>query len=92
MSERESPDVIISDLAMPGEDGFTLIRWLHAHSSGRTARILTIALTGLSDPQHSNRALQEGFDTCMVKPLEVGRLVEYISASIAHSGERTMRE
>ena len=92
MSGSESPDVIISDLAMPGEDGFTLIRWLHARSSGRTARILTIALTGLSDPQHSNRALQEGFDTCMVKPLEVGRLVEYISASITHSGERTMHE
>lgn len=92
MTERESPDVVISDLAMPGEDGFALVRWLHAHPSKRTGRILTIALTGLSDPQHSNRALQEGFDTCMVKPLEVGRLVEYISASIARRGERMMRE
>ncbi len=92
MTERESPDVVISDLAMPGEDGFALIRWLHAHPPRRAGRILTIALTGLSDPKHSKRALEEGFDTCMVKPLEVGRLVEYISTSIAHSGERTIRE
>ena len=79
---REIPDVLISDIAMPGQDGFALMRSLNQHPAKRDGRIVSIALTGLSDPHHSQRALQEGFDTCMVKPLDLSRLVEFVASSV----------
>jgi CheY-like chemotaxis protein len=80
--EREVPDVLISDIAMPGQDGFALMRSLSQHPAKQAGRIVSIALTGLSDPHHSRRALGEGFDTCMVKPLDLSRLVEYVASAV----------
>ena len=85
---REVPDVLISDIAMPGRDGFALMQSLNEHPAKQAGRIVSIALTGLSDPQHARRALQEGFDACMVKPLDLGRLIEYVATAV----RRTARE
>ncbi len=79
---RQVPDVLISDIAMPGQDGFALMRSLSQHPAKQAGRILSIALTGLSDPHHSRRALQEGFDACMVKPLDLSRLVDYVTSAV----------
>jgi hypothetical protein len=79
---RDVPDVLISDIAMPGQDGFALIRSLNQHPANQSGRIVSIALTGLSDPHHSRRALEEGFDTCMVKPLDLSRLVDYVASAV----------
>jgi PAS domain S-box-containing protein len=77
---QSAPDVLISDIAMPGEDGFALVRALSRHAAARDHRILPIALTGLSGPQHRQQALEAGFALCMNKPLDPIRLVDYIAS------------
>jgi CheY-like chemotaxis protein/two-component sensor histidine kinase len=84
---REVPDVLISDIAMPGRDGFALMQSLNEHPAKQAGRIVSIALTGLSDPQHARRALQEGFDACMVKPLDLGRLIEYVASAVRRTAD-----
>jgi PAS domain S-box-containing protein len=75
---REVPDVLITDAAMPGQDGFSLMRSLNQQAKKQSHRFVSIALTGVSDPQHAQRALQAGFDICMVKPLDLSNLVANI--------------
>jgi CheY-like chemotaxis protein len=79
---REVPDVLISDIAMPEQDGFALMQSLNLHSAKQAGKIVSIALTGLSDPQHARRALQEGFDICLVKPLNLGHLIDYVASAV----------
>ena len=80
-----TPDVLVSDIAMPGEDGLSLVRRLSEHAAARDHRIVTIAVTGLSAPQHRRLALEAGFETCLNKPLEPGRLIDYIVNAISRS-------
>jgi hypothetical protein len=81
--EREVPDVVISDIAMPGLDGFALMRSLNAHPARQGRKIVAIALTGLSAPEHRRRALQEGFDVCLIKPVHIDQLVENVISALA---------
>jgi CheY-like chemotaxis protein len=83
--------VLISDIAMPGRDGFALMQTLNEHPAKKAGRIVSVALTGLSDPLHARRALQEGFDVCMVKPLDLGRLIEYVATAVRRSAEHSRK-
>jgi CheY-like chemotaxis protein len=74
---------------MPGRDGFALMQSLNEHPAKKAGRIVSIALTGLSDPQHARRALQEGFDVCMVEPWISGRLIEYVASAVRRIAEES---
>ncbi|MEP0913265.1 response regulator [Leptolyngbya sp. GB1-A1] len=70
------PDVLISDLAMPNEDGYWLIqqvRQLKAHQRGPTP---AIAVTALSEKPHE--VLSRGFHCFLQKPVDVDALVDEI--------------
>ncbi len=75
---ESAPDVLVSDIAMPGEDGLSLVRRLSQYAASRRQRIISIAVTGLSAPQHQRLALEAGFEACLNKPLEPARLIDYI--------------
>jgi PAS domain S-box-containing protein len=79
---REVPDVLISDIAMPGEDGYSLMESLKQRVGEQGRRIVSIALTGLGDPKHARRAIQTGFDLCMMKPLDLDHLVDYVLTEV----------
>ena len=70
---RLSPDVLISDLAMPGEDGAALIRKLRARG-GAEARVPAIALTACASGEDRRRALHAGFPVHLLKPVEPAAL------------------
>ena len=72
---RERPDVLISDIAMPEEDGYMLIgrvRALGAEDGGRTPALAVTAYAGRAD---RNRALEAGFDGHFAKPVDIDALV-----------------
>jgi PAS domain S-box-containing protein len=69
---RCSPDVIVSDLKLPGIDGFELIQKLRATPG--LAAIPVIAHTGLGARKHAEAALAAGFDAHLKKPAEVTEL------------------
>ena len=69
------PDVIVSDIAMPEEDGYSFIRRVRAlpvESGGRTP---AVALTALARPKDRVNALSAGFQTHLPKPVDPNELV-----------------
>src|ERR1043166_2986823 len=78
------PDVLISDIGMPGRDGFALIRHLRARE-GDGGRLPAIALTGYVTPEYDTRLREAGFDVYMPKPAEPDDLVAKV-AVLARSG------
>jgi signal transduction histidine kinase/CheY-like chemotaxis protein len=72
----ERPDVIVTDLGMPGEDGYTLLKKLRSHSD--TAHIPAIALTAFAATEDRSSAMSAGFQAYMSKPFNAQELIERI--------------
>ncbi len=81
-----SPDVVVSDIAMPGLDGYDFIRQLRALVRPGGADLPVIALTAYASLQDRNRALEAGFDRHLTKPVDPAELVRTIAVS--HSSRR----
>ena len=77
------PHVIVSDLSMPGEDGFQLIQRIRAQRS----RVTAIALTAHARSQDRERALAAGFQVYLAKPIEPARLGLVIEALVNGGSE-----
>jgi CheY-like chemotaxis protein len=69
------PDVIISDLAMPDEDGYSLLNRIRDMESIVGKRVPVIALTAYVRVEDRARALSAGFDMFVPKPVEPGELI-----------------
>jgi CheY-like chemotaxis protein len=68
--EREPIDALLSDLAMPGEDGFSLIRKVRARASERGGRLPAAALSAYVRAEERAEAALAGFDLHLPKPIE----------------------
>jgi len=77
---KECPDVLVSDVGLPGEDGYSLVRKIREHESQRGGFLPAIALTGFASPVDRARALEAGFQAHLCKPTEAGALVAAIVA------------
>src|SRR5262249_39171311 len=69
-----SPDVLLSDIEMPGEDGYALMRKVRA-LAGTRSRIAAVALTAHARPEDRRRALEAGYEWHLAKPIEPVELV-----------------
>ena len=74
------PDVIVSDIGMPGRDGYDLLRSLRALPASRGGNIPAIALTAYATPEDRDRALRVGFQRHLAKPVESRELVAAVAA------------
>jgi PAS domain S-box-containing protein len=72
------PDILVSDLAMPGEDGFDLIRQVRAQGWS-ASRLPAIALSAYARDDDRRRALQAGFQVHLGKPPDVTRFLRHIA-------------
>jgi CheY-like chemotaxis protein len=80
--EGELPDVMISDIGMPDEDGYELIRKVRARPPEKGGRIPAIALTGYASKKDRERALSAGYHQHIAKPIEQADLIAAIAALI----------
>jgi CheY-like chemotaxis protein len=71
------PHVVISDIAMPGEDGYSFIAKLRAKGSDQS-QIPAIALSAYADPDAVTRAITTGFSAHLAKPIKLNRLINTI--------------
>jgi CheY-like chemotaxis protein len=78
------PDVLICDIAMPGEDGYALIRKVRTLKPDKGGQIPAVALTAYSDSEDRIHALEAGFQTHIGKPVEPEKLVAIITNLVAH--------
>ncbi|MCC5606771.1 response regulator [Nostoc sp. CHAB 5834] len=77
------PEVLICDIAMPGEDGYTLIRKIRALKSDIWGKLPAIALTAYGDTEYRSRALEAGFQSHVAKPVDPGELVAIVANLVA---------
>ncbi len=84
--ERRKPDVILSDLGMPGEDGYTLVRKLRAESPERGGRIPIAAITAYASAQDRAHALQAGFQSHVPKPIEASDIITLVASLAGRAG------
>jgi CheY-like chemotaxis protein len=77
--QRERPAVLVSDISMPGEDGFWLIAQVRGLSPARGARTPAAALTSLTSAEDRARILRAGFQHHVPKPVEPELLVAVVA-------------
>ena len=79
----EPPDLIISDITLPGMDGHELARKLR--TDARVAALPMIAITGLATDADRNIALKAGFDAHLSKPINYGEMFELVRKLTRHA-------
>lgn len=75
MIQNSSIDLVISDIGMPGEDGFSLISRLNELNDSLDKKIPAIALTGHARPVDRVKVLSMGYQVHLAKPVEPEELV-----------------
>ena len=83
---RESPDVIVSDLGMPGMDGYAFIAELRNSPSETLRNIPVAALTAYARSEDRTRVLRSGFQMHLSKPIDPGELVAGVAALASRNG------
>jgi len=79
---EDRPDALVTDIAMPGQDGYGLIRQLHA-AMGSDAPRATIALTAFAAARDRDRAAEAGFGRHIAKPFDPEELVRAVQDLLA---------
>ena len=87
--DRQLPDVVLSDVGMPREDGYEFIRRLRERAIDRGGAVPAIAVTAYASSKDRDTALASGFQAHVAKPFDADDLVEAIAsvrdAQIGHS-------
>jgi len=86
------PQLIVCDIAMPGENGYSFIRRLRQSGPARDAQVPAIALTALAGEEDRRRSFAAGFQEHLSKPVDIDRLVQTVSALAARRLRSTVGE
>jgi hypothetical protein len=78
IEEERWPDVVISDIGMPEQDGYDLIRRLRALEISRGGRIPAIALTAYASPADRKRTLESGYQAHVAKPVDPAEVADLV--------------
>jgi signal transduction histidine kinase/CheY-like chemotaxis protein len=73
------PTVLLSDIAMPDEDGYALIRRIRSGPPEAGGKVRAAALTAFAFPEDREQALRAGFDEFLAKPIAPWELVEAVA-------------
>ncbi|VTU18473.1 Aerobic respiration control sensor protein ArcB [Variovorax sp. PBS-H4] len=78
------PDVLVSDIGMPGRDGYDLIREVrHLESTDGRPKVFAVAHTAFTRPQDHDKANEAGFDAHLGKPLQPHALLALLGEALA---------
>jgi PAS domain S-box-containing protein len=78
----QSPDVIISDIAMPDEDGNSFIRKIRSNENDKIKNIPAIALSAFTADENKEKSLASGFQIYHTKPFDPDLLIEEIKSLV----------
>jgi CheY-like chemotaxis protein len=73
------PDILMTDIGMPGEDGYALIRQVRALAPEQGGLIPAVAVTAYASEEDAKRAIAAGFQVHLPKPVESSQLVAVLA-------------
>jgi CheY-like chemotaxis protein len=76
---RAIPDVLVCDIAMPGEDGFAFINRVRTDPDDRIATVPAVAVTAYAQDKDRQRAFRSGFHAHLAKPVSRTELISMVS-------------
>ena len=79
---RAPPDVLVSDIAMPDEDGLSLIRRVRLLPREEGGRVPSVAVSAYARLEDRTRALRAGFNSHVAKPVEASELLAVLSSLV----------
>jgi PAS domain S-box-containing protein len=82
-----SPDVLLSDIGMPGEDGYSLIGKLREMPADRGGRVPAAALTAFARVEDRERSLRAGFQAHLAKPVDPAELATLVGRLAGRPGD-----
>jgi len=80
MLDAQLPDVLISDIAMPDEDGYSLIERVRTRGAGRGGEVPAVALTAYAKIDDRVRILAAGFQMYLSKPADPSELIAVVAS------------
>jgi PAS domain S-box-containing protein len=89
---RDRPEVLVSDIGMPDEDGYSLIRKLRALPKTQGGDVPAVALTAYAQLSDRTRALMAGFHNHVSKPAEPQELIAVVAAVAGRHGRRPAKD
>jgi signal transduction histidine kinase/ActR/RegA family two-component response regulator len=84
--QNDIPNVLVSDIGMPGEDGYSLIRRIRLLDAERGGNVPAIALTAYARAEDRMKAVLAGFQMHLVKPVEGAELVTMVASLAGRTG------
>ncbi|HEX8237786.1 MAG TPA: PAS domain-containing protein [Abditibacteriaceae bacterium] len=90
--QQEKPAVLLSDIGMPGEDGYALIAQVRALPAQQGGSVPAIALTAFARTEDRRRTLLAGFQMHLAKPVEPAELVTAVANVAGFIGRSTVRD
>ena len=75
---QDRPDIILADVAMPGQDGYALLRAIRDLAAGEGGHVRAIAVSAYARREDRQRALKAGFNDHVCKPVQVDHLYDAI--------------
>jgi signal transduction histidine kinase/ActR/RegA family two-component response regulator len=78
--DRDRPDIVISDLRLPGEDGYDLIRRIRSHDRTAGRQTPAIAITAYARVEDRTRALDAGYQMHVPKPVDPDELIAVVAS------------
>jgi CheY-like chemotaxis protein len=76
------PDVVVSDIAMPGEDGYQLIRKIRAMDFDHRKPLPAVAITAYAKDEDRQKALSSGFQGYLAKPVELSEFITAVADAL----------
>jgi CheY-like chemotaxis protein len=86
LAEARPFDLVVSDLAMPDEDGYDLLRRLRGSVHSYARAVPVVAITAYARAEDRRRVMQAGFAQHVPKPVEPGRLVSTLLDVVSPTG------
>ncbi len=84
----DRPDVMISDIGMPAEDGYSLIRRVRALAPEEGGDVPAVALTAYARSEDRRRAVMAGFQHHVAKPVEPAELIAIVASVVAWAAKK----
>jgi len=80
MMDRALPHVLVADIEMPGEDGYSFVRRLRARPAEQGGQTPAVALTAYASPQDRMKVLNAGFQMHLPKPVQPAALASAVAS------------